>query len=116
MMKNVLVVNRETLVNRFRESMMDYFRDMQSDLSSEELAVDLESFVLRLRNLSSPSQETAFQEFKATFREGFTMMLLDSESFEQLEKWYANEEKFTVVLAMESGLAFGVLSQDQLVW
>ncbi len=115
-MKNVLVVNREMLVNRFRETMMDYFRDVQSDLSPEEFAVDLESFVLRLRNLSSSNLETAFREFKDTFREGFTMMLLDSESFEQLEKWYADEEKFTVVLVQENGQALGVLSQDQVVW
>lgn len=114
MMKNTALVYAEKLTLNYRLAVMEHLYTDMEYMEPAEFATDLAKLAADLNGMSSLN---AFKTFKELFRTGCTMMLLDANDFEILDKWSENEEDFQLVILRESdGSAVGVIQKDGLCW
>lgn len=116
MIMNTLVVDREEVANRFNESFLHYLLDTKSDVGIREFAMDLKQHAEDIQNLLSDDLGISRKTFKECFLSGHTMMMLDIEEFERLEKWDMNNEDFQVVVFTEDGVPIGCYQKEVVQW
>ena len=116
MMKNTLIVNRETVVARYLETMMEHLRVIQEELHPVEFAGSLAELARELQELSSNDMEVAWKAFREIFRVGSTMMLLSSEDFERLEQLEEDSQEWCVAVFTEDGRPVGLFDKETVTW
>lgn len=114
MMKNTALVYAEKLTLNYRLAVMEHLYTDMEYMEPAEFATDLAKLAADLKGMGS---RDAFKTFKELFRTGCTMMLVDADDFEILDKWSENEEDFQLVILRESDdSAVGVIQKDGLCW
>lgn len=116
MIKNTVSVYQEEAVARFRESMMEYLSDVQSDTTVEEFITDLEIFNRDLKSINSQQASISLPAFKRLFSQGYTMMMMDPKEFDMLEDLSKNGEDFNVIIFRQDGEPVGLVSKEFLNW
>jgi len=115
-MKNTLIVNAEQMIMNYREAMMDFLNDTQDDLTVTEFGNDLMRLGKTLQELCSKVPGVSLSAFRQELGAGYTMMMLESNQFDQLEAWSKAGEDFQLGIFWENGNPVGLLRKEQVVW
>ena len=116
MMKNVLVVTAEELINNYTTVIMDHLDSDREFIRSEEFIEEVGNLSNTLKVLSSKNGTEAWVKFKYMFSTGETMMLLSGSDFEQLEKWYEANEDFRIIIFREDESVVGMIKKESITW
>ena len=110
-MKTV-TVSLEEVVTAFTASMTDYLLNIED---ATELEDATETFLRDLRNLLNARRSQGPATLRRLAGEGFTMMMLPPNVFEQLEVAHAEGHDFCLVVSHE-GSTLCILCKGELMW
>ena len=96
--------------------MMDYLRETQEDIHPVEFAGSLAELARELQELSSENLEVARKAFREIFRVGSTMMLVNSQDFETLERFEKDSKEWQVLVFTEDGKPVGLFDRETVTW
>ena len=116
MIKNTVIVSAEQAATSYNEAMIEHLYHDRKYMAIGEYASDLIRLGEEIKGMLSTSSQVAPGTFRKLFSEGATMMMLESEDFEQLEKWHENGEDFNVVVFRENGDPVGLFTKEHVVW
>lgn len=105
-------------INTTEEKLKKNLYSSYLDLLTDSLGDDLEYFEKDAQRLSRSIQEIHKLGFKELFENGYTMMLLDAQDFEFVERFhnkpkFKDEEELVVKILMKDGTT-QVVSQEDL--
>lgn len=116
-MNNIKTITLHT-INTTEEKLKKNLYASYLDILSDGLKEDtVEFFENDTHRLSDAIQTIDKHGFVSLFKEGFTMMLLDLEDFEFVDKWFnkpkfPNEQDLVVKILMENGTTQVVNADD----
>lgn len=107
-------------INATEEQLKKNLYSSYVDILTDGLKEDtVEFFEHDVHRLSEAIQTVDKHGFASLFKEGFTMMLLDSEDFKFLEKWHFHDkdetENLQVVITKKNG-QIEIVSQEDLYY
>ena len=106
--KHTIIVNKHEAIDRYNDSVLDR---IQCDLkaSDYEYCEDLINLGQELRRLHN-------NEFTIFFKEGCTMLLLESDDFQLLEDEVDNKDFFFEIHVMDGDRLVEMISSDNVTW
>ena len=115
MIKTTTLHTITTTEEQLKRNLYSSYVDILTDGLKEDTVEFIEHDVHRL---SEAIQTVDKHGFASLFKEGYTMMLLDSEDFEFIEKWFTktlvfNGEDLVVKILMKNGTT-QVVNSDEL--
>lgn len=104
-----------TTEEKLKRNLYSSYLDILNDSLKEDI---VEYFALEAHRLSEAIQTVDKHGFASLFKDGFTVMLLDNDDFEFVDKWFNkpkffNEEDLVVKILMKNGTT-QVVNADEL--
>ena len=106
--KHTIIVQKDKAIEQFNDATLDH---IQNDLkaSDYEYCEDLINLGQELRRLHN-------NEFTKFFRDGATMLLLESDDFQLLEDEVDNKDFFFEIHVMDGDRLVEMISSDNVAW
>ena len=106
--KHTIIVQKDKAIEQFNDATLDH---IQNDLkaSDYEYCEDLINLGQELRRLHN-------NEFTKFFRDGATMLLLESDDFQLLEDEVDNKDFFFEIHVMDGDRLVEMISSDNVTW
>ena len=108
LIKNTIIVQKDKAIEQYNDSVLDR---IQCDLkaSDYEYCEDLITLGNELKRLHD-------NEFTIFFKDGATMLLLESDDFQLLEDEVDNKDFFFEIVVMDGGRVVETISSDDVTW
>ena len=106
--KHTIIVNKHEAINRYNDSVLDH---IQCDLKASDF-----EYCDNLINLGKELKRMHDNEFTKFFKEGATMLLLESDDFQLLEDEVDNKDFFFEIVVMEGDKVVETISSDDVTW
>ena len=108
LVKHTIIVQKDKAIEQYNDAVLDR---IQCDLkaSDYEYCEDLINLGEELRRLHN-------NEFTIFFKDGATMLLLESDDFQLLEDEVDNKDFFFEIVVMEGDKVVETISSDDVTW
>lgn len=113
---NYIIVYREQIAKLYHECMIQHIESTKDDLTFHEQINDLKQFYDNISLMLSKDLYVSRKAFANAFKVGDTMMLLECEDMDRIEKWHLNNEKFQIVIFTEEGEPVGLFEGEDIYW
>lgn len=102
----MITTNTQYKINTTEEQLKKNLYSSYLDILNDSFKDDPEYFESDAHRLSGIIEDISKNGFRSTFRDGYTMMLLNADDFEFVEKWFRDEkpnQSLQVVILMSNG-------------
>lgn len=106
--KHVIIVQKDKAIEQYNDATLDHIRNGLK-ASEYEYCEDLINLGQELKRL----HDNKFRQF---FKEGCTMLLLESDDFQLLEDEVDNEDFFFEIVVMDGDRVVEAISSDNVNW
>lgn len=106
--KHTIIVNKHEAIDRYNDAVLDR---IQSDLKASDF-----EYCEDLINLGQELKRMHDNEFTIFFKDGATMLLLESDDFQLLEDEADNKDFFFEIHVMDGDRIVEAISSDNVNW
>ena len=106
--KHTIIVNKHEAIERYHDSVLD---NIQCDLKASD-----DEYCDDLINLGQELKRMHDNKFRQFFKEGATMLLLESDDFQLLEDEADNKDFFFEIHVMDGDRLVEMISSDNVAW
>jgi len=108
LIKNTIIVQKDKAIEQFNDAVLDR---IQCDLKASEY-----EYCEDLINLGQELKRMHDNKFRQFFKDGATMLLLESDDFQLLEDEVDNKDFFFEICVMEGDKVVEMISSDNVTW
>ena len=106
--KHVILVQKDKAIEQYNDAVLDR---IQCDLKASDY-----EYCEDLINLGQELKRLHDNEFTIFFRDGATMLLLESDDFQLLEDEVDNKDFFFEIVVMDGDRVVETISSDDVTW
>jgi len=115
-MKNTIIAKQSDLVANYTINTAHVIDDFIKDDGEECSLSYIREFAGDISRLTSNDIETARRAFHDQFRQGNTMVLLNPEDCDLLEKWDNDKKEFSIVVVGLDNIPIGIYTDADVTW
>ena len=108
LVKHTIIVNKNKAIEQYNDAVLDR---IQCDLKASDY-----EYCEDLINLGNELKRMHDNEFTIFFRDGATMLLLESDDFQLLEDEVDNKDFFFEIHVMDGDRLVDTISSDDVTW